>query len=85
MQASSTPIDDDTVTRLRSGAHEFIDKVADATTHASDAIGQKGEQIRHKEQQYEANCRNYLHAHPVTTVGIAVGVGFLLSRILSGR
>jgi ElaB/YqjD/DUF883 family membrane-anchored ribosome-binding protein len=62
-----------------------VDKVADATTQATDTLGQKGEQLRNKEQQYEKNCRAYLHDNPVTTLGIAVGVGFLLSRLLSGR
>jgi ElaB/YqjD/DUF883 family membrane-anchored ribosome-binding protein len=76
---------DETVNRLRSGAHETVDKVADATTQAAEVLSQKGEQLKNAEQQFVENCRSYIHEKPVTSLGIAVGAGFLLSRLLSGR
>jgi len=65
---------DETIHRLRSGAHQTVDKVAN-----------KGEQLKNAEQQFVENCRSYFHDNPVTTLGIAAGAGFLLSRLISGR
>ena len=76
---------DDTINYLRSGAHETVDKLADASAQAVDALSQKGLQIKDTEQQFEDNCRSYIHKNPFTALGFAVGAGFLLSRILSGR
>jgi ElaB/YqjD/DUF883 family membrane-anchored ribosome-binding protein len=76
---------DETVNRLRSGAHEAVDKVANATTQAAEVLNQKGEQFKNVEQQFVENCRGYVHENPVASLGIAVGAGFLLSRLLSGR
>jgi ElaB/YqjD/DUF883 family membrane-anchored ribosome-binding protein len=76
---------DETIGRVKSGAHEAVDKAADAATQVADAIGQKGEHIRNAEQQFVEDCRGYIHQNPVASLGIAVGVGFLLSRLMSGR
>lgn len=86
MEATEKNINvDETVNRLRSGAHDTVDKVADATTQAAEVLNQKGEQLKNAEQQFVENCRGYVHEKPVASLGIAVGVGFLLSRLLSGR
>ncbi|EGW20493.1 DUF883 family protein [Methylobacter tundripaludum] len=76
---------DDTVDRLRSGAHEAVDKVANATTQAAEVLGQKSEQLKNVEQQFLENCRGYIYKNPVASLGIAVGAGFLLSRLMSSR
>jgi len=76
---------DDTVDRLRAGAHSTVDKVANATTQAAEALGQKGEQLKNVEQQFLENCRGYIHKNPAASLGIAVGAGFLLSRLMSSR
>jgi len=72
--ADKTDDVDETIHRLRSGAHQTVDKVAN-----------KGEQLKSAEQHFVDNCRGYIHDNPVTTLGIAVGAGFLLSRLMSGR
>ncbi|QPK65013.1 DUF883 domain-containing protein [Methylomonas sp. LL1] len=76
---------DDTVDRIRSGAHSAVDKVANATSQAAEVLGQKGEQLKNVEQQFLEDCRGYIDKNPATSLGIAVGAGFLLSRLLSGR
>ena len=80
-----TNIVDDTVDRLRAGAHSKVDKVANATTQAAEALGQKGEQLKNVEQQFLENCRGYIHKNPAASLGLAVGAGFLLSRLMSSR
>ncbi len=48
-------------------------------------LEEKGEQLKNAEQQLVANCCGYVRDNPVTSLGIAAAVGFLLSRVLSGR
>lgn len=86
MEATNTnTIVDDTVDRLRSSAHSTVDKVANATTQAAEVLGEKGEQLKNVEQQFVENCRGYIHKNPTASLGLAVGAGFLLSRLLSSR
>jgi ElaB/YqjD/DUF883 family membrane-anchored ribosome-binding protein len=76
---------DGPVNRLKSGAHDAMDKVAHASSQAADALSHKGEQLQDAEQQLLKNCRDYIQDNPVASLGIAVGVGFLISRLLSSR
>ncbi|MCD2451170.1 DUF883 family protein [Methylicorpusculum oleiharenae] len=64
-------------------ANEAIDKVANATNQAAEALGKKGEQLKNAEQQLLEDCRVYIRDNPITSVGIAVAAGFLLSRLIS--
>lgn len=82
---NSTSRVDETIGRVKTGAHEAVDKAADATSQAAEAIATKGEQLKNAEQQFVEDCRGYIHDNPVTSLGIAVGAGFLLSRLLSSR
>jgi ElaB/YqjD/DUF883 family membrane-anchored ribosome-binding protein len=76
---------DETFNHIKSGAHDAIDKVVHVTTQAADALSHKGDQLHDMERQALKNSRNYIQDNPVTSLGIAVGVGFLLSRLLSSR
>jgi ElaB/YqjD/DUF883 family membrane-anchored ribosome-binding protein len=80
----SHPVDE-TVNQLKSVAHEAMDKVVHATGQAGEALSEKGEQLHNLEQNWVKNCRGYVHDNPIVTLGIAVGVGFILSRLLSSR
>ncbi|WP_446811374.1 DUF883 family protein [Methylomonas sp. 2BW1-5-20] len=86
MQATdNTNSIDDTVDRLRSGVHSAVDKVANATSQAAESLGQKGEELKNAEQQFLEDCRSFIDKNPATSLGIAAGAGFLLSRLMSGR
>ena len=74
-----------TTDKVFNSAHEAYDKVADATSHAAEALGEKGEQLISAEQKLMKNCRGYISDNPITSVSIAVAAGFLLSRLLSRR
>ena len=75
----------DITDKVSHSAHEAYDKIADATSQAAEALGEKGEQLKNAEQQLMEDCRVYVRDNPITSVGIAVAAGFLLSRVLSGR
>jgi ElaB/YqjD/DUF883 family membrane-anchored ribosome-binding protein len=74
-----------TIDKASLSVHEAYDKFADATSEAAEALGEKGEQLKKTEQQLMKNCRGYISDNPITSVGIAVAAGFLLSRLLSRR
>ena len=73
------------VNRMASGAHEAVDKIADATTHAADSLNTKGREIKALEERWLEKVRDYVEHNPVQSLGIALAGGFLLSRIMSNR
>ncbi len=75
----------ETIDNVSHSAHETVDKIANASNQAAEAIGEKRAQLKNAEQQLVENCRGYVRDNPVTSLGIAVAAGFLLSRLLSGR
>lgn len=73
------------VDRIATSAHEVVDKVAGVATQAAETLGVKGDQIKSAQQKLVESAREYMHEHPVATLGIAVAAGFVLSRLLSSR
>ena len=74
-----------TIDKAANSANEAVDKAASATNQVTEALGKKGEQLKNAEQQIMEDCRVYVRDNPLTSLGIAVAAGFLLSRVLSGR
>jgi ElaB/YqjD/DUF883 family membrane-anchored ribosome-binding protein len=73
------------VDRLASSAHEVVDKVAGVATQAAETLGVRGEKIKSAQDKLVESAREYMREHPVATLGAAVAVGFVLSRLLSSR
>ena len=73
------------VDRAAANAHEMVDRVAGAATQAAETLGVKGEQIKTAQDKIVEGAREYMNEHPVATLGAAVAVGFVLSRLLSSR
>jgi ElaB/YqjD/DUF883 family membrane-anchored ribosome-binding protein len=74
-----------TIDKATNYAHEAVDKMAQVSNQAADAFDEKGLQLKNAEQRLIKNCQGYVRDNPVTSLGIAVAAGFLLSRLLSGR
>ncbi len=66
-------------------AHEAVDKISAATSQAAEALSEKGQQIKNAEKRMMDNCSGYIRDNPISSIGIAVAAGFLLSSLLSGR
>jgi ElaB/YqjD/DUF883 family membrane-anchored ribosome-binding protein len=64
----------DITDKVSHSAHEAYDKIADAKSQASEALGEKGK------QKLMENCCGYISDNPITSVSIAVAAGFLLGR-----
>ncbi|NOT10399.1 MAG: DUF883 family protein [Methylococcaceae bacterium] len=74
-----------TIDKASNYAHEAVDKIASVSNQVADAIDDRGEQLINAEHRMMKDCQMYIRDNPVTSVGIAVAAGFLLSRLLSGR
>jgi ElaB/YqjD/DUF883 family membrane-anchored ribosome-binding protein len=74
-----------TLEKVSDSAHDAFHKVASASSHAVEALGEKGEQLRSTEQQLVKGCRSYISHNPIASVGIAAAIGFLLSRLSCRR
>jgi ElaB/YqjD/DUF883 family membrane-anchored ribosome-binding protein len=71
--------------RLSSGAHHTVDKAASAATQTAAAINVKRDQLRYARARTMDETRAYVRANPMTAVGSAVGVGYLISQMLRYR
>jgi len=75
----------ETIDKVSHSAHEAFDKIASATSQAAETLSEKGDQLINAEQHLMKNCRSYVRDNPITSLGIAVAAGFVLSRLLSSR
>jgi len=66
-------------------AQEATDKIADAAGKAKEKLCEAGEQLGDTEQKLMKACRNFISYHPIASLGIALGAGYCLSRLLSNR
>ncbi|MFD2272193.1 hypothetical protein ACFS07_16230 [Undibacterium arcticum] len=69
------------VDRIASGAHQAVDKLA----VAAGTLGSKGDQLKEVQARLMEEARVYVRENPVTSLGIAAGIGYLLSRVFSSR
>ena len=73
------------VERVAAGAHEAVDKAANAANAAAKTLGQKSEAITALQARYLDGCREQVKANPLVAVGAALAAGFLVSLLLSRR
>jgi ElaB/YqjD/DUF883 family membrane-anchored ribosome-binding protein len=66
-------------------AHKAVDELAHATSHAAEALDEKGLHLKYAEQRILKNCQVYIRDNPASSIGIAIASGFLLSCLLSRR
>lgn len=63
-------------------AHHAVDAAAQGVAPAAEWLSEHRDTFKATEQQLLADTRNYVHAHPLASLGMAVVAGFVLSRIL---
>jgi len=70
---------------LVANAHATVDHAGVAATHAAEALGVKGDQLNEGSRRVIERASVYVRENPVTSLGIAVAAGYVLSRLLSSR
>lgn len=73
------------VDRVAAGAHRMVDKVAGAAGQAAQTLGVKGDQLKDFQARALDQTRQYVRENPVTSLGIALAAGYLLSLLLRSR
>lgn len=73
------------VDRVAKDVHGAIDTLSSAASQIVGNIGAKSEQISAASNQAMSCARNYVRQHPLATVGVALAVGVVLSRLLRTR
>ncbi|RPJ45861.1 MAG: hypothetical protein EHM16_11340 [Betaproteobacteria bacterium] len=63
-------------------AHQAVDKVAGAAAPTADWLAEQGESLNDSQKKLMANTCQYVSAHPLKAVGIALVTGFILSRLI---
>jgi ElaB/YqjD/DUF883 family membrane-anchored ribosome-binding protein len=69
--------------RLSDSAQQTLERFTHAASEAASRLSAHGEALMHGERAEQA--RQYMRAHPLATIGIAVAIGLVLSRLLSRR
>jgi ElaB/YqjD/DUF883 family membrane-anchored ribosome-binding protein len=73
------------VDRLASSAHAGVDKMSGALAGASRTMDEKSRQLADAASRFADTGREYVRSSPATSILVAVGAGFILSKILGGR
>jgi ElaB/YqjD/DUF883 family membrane-anchored ribosome-binding protein len=69
------------IERISGTAHEAVDRAATVASSAAGRVGEMGEQLLSAKDEWIDTARDYVREHPAAAIGIAVSVGYLLSRL----
>jgi len=67
---------------VASMGHQAVDSAAGAAAPTADWLVEQGERLNAAQKKLVADTGNYVSAHPLKSVGIAIVAGFLLSRFI---
>jgi ElaB/YqjD/DUF883 family membrane-anchored ribosome-binding protein len=70
---------------LVSSAHVAVDRAATTATQAAAALGDKGDQLMDGGKRMLEQVEGYVREHPVTSLGLALATGYILSRLSTSR
>lgn len=71
------------LSRLSDSAQQTLERFTHAASEAASRLSAHGEALLQGQRAEQA--RQYMRAHPLATIGIAVAIGVVLSRLLSRR
>jgi ElaB/YqjD/DUF883 family membrane-anchored ribosome-binding protein len=73
------------IDRMTASAHHAVDRMASAAATAAERLSGANTRLSESTQEWRDETVDYVRAHPMTAVGVAFLVGFLLSRLTRGR
>jgi ElaB/YqjD/DUF883 family membrane-anchored ribosome-binding protein len=63
-------------------AHQAVDSAVEAATPTAEWLSEHGEELQASQKRLVSDACNYVSAHPIKSLGIAVLTGYVLGRIL---
>ena len=73
------------VDRLANSAHAGVDKLSSSLAGAGKTVDEKSRQLTEAYGRFADTGREYVRTSPATSILVAVGAGFILSKLLGGR
>ena len=73
------------VDHLVAGVHDAVERLASVASQAAGKLELTGDQIKAAQSRMVSSCRGYIREKPLTSLGIAVASGFLISLALRQR
>lgn len=73
------------LTQLSDTAQQTMDRFTHAASEAASRLGEKTHEFWDAQGPAVEKARTYMREHPVATIGIAVAIGLVLSRLLTRR
>ena len=70
---------------LVAGMHDAADKLSDVASQALDKAASTGNYLMDSEARMVANCRNYVRAKPMRSIGMAMVAGYALNWLMRQR
>jgi ElaB/YqjD/DUF883 family membrane-anchored ribosome-binding protein len=68
--------------QLMASLHGAVDRLNHVASQTAEQLAHSGERIKDAQQRVVGGARSYVRTQPLTTVGVAVAAGFLLSWAL---
>lgn len=81
MSAAAVPA----VNRVAGSAHQAVDSATQFTGGVVKSMAASADRLKVAPAQMTDECRGYVRANPLVSVGIALAAGYVLSRLLSTR
>ena len=71
--------------RISDTAQETLDRLTRAASIAADRLTDRSDELWALRGRAAETARSYAREHPLVTLGVAIAVGVLLSRLISRR
>ena len=75
----------ETFNRLTDSAQQTLDRVTDAASQTANRLSEKGQELWERRGEAVDTARSYVREHPLATIGIAIAIGLLISRLTARR
>jgi ElaB/YqjD/DUF883 family membrane-anchored ribosome-binding protein len=70
---------------LVANAHVAVDRAGEVAARAATALGARGDQLNVGSKRVVERAGTFVNENPVASLGLAVALGYLLSRLVSSR
>lgn len=70
---------------LVAGAHQAVDKIAEAACQAAERIQLKKAGLKKAGVELAGDCKGYVNENPLLSLGVAAAVGFLVRHLIHPR
>jgi ElaB/YqjD/DUF883 family membrane-anchored ribosome-binding protein len=62
-----------------------MERLSDVASQTANRLSEKGQELWDMRGQAADHARSYVREHPIATIGIAIAIGLLISRLTSRR